>query len=195
MIGYCFCGSFCTIQKSLKILRSLSAEGNSILPIMSENVYSTDTRFGDAGTLVASVRDICGKDVIHTIVEAEPLGPEIRLDMLVIAPCTGNTLAKIAAGITDTAVTMAAKAHLRSNRPLVIALATNDALSANLKNIGTLLSRKNVYFVPMSQDDPESKPSSLVCDFGQLKSTMMAAFSGRQLQPVIFGKAILAAEP
>lgn len=183
MIGYCFCGSFCTISKSLKILKSLAAEGNDILPVMSENVYTTDTRFGDAETLKKSVKEICGKDIVHTIVDAEPIGPALNLDMLVIAPCTGNTLAKIAAGITDTSVTMAAKAQLRANRPVVIALATNDALSSNLKNIGTLLSRKNVYFVPLRQDDPEMKPSSLVCDFSQLKNTMMAAFAGRQIQP------------
>lgn len=184
MIGYCFCGSFCTISKSLKVLRSLVSEGNDVLPVMSENVYTTSTRFGDAETLKKTVSELCGKEIIHTIVDAEPLGPKIKLDMLVISPCTGNTLAKIAAGITDTPVTMAAKAQLRANRPVVIALATNDALSANLKNIGTLLSRKNVFFVPMRQDDPESKPSSLVCDFSLLKNTMMAAFSGKQLQPV-----------
>ena len=183
MIGYCFCGSFCTIPRSVKLLKSLAAEGNDILPIMSETVYATDTRFGDAQTLVNNVRTICGKDIIHTIVDAEPLGPNVNLDMLVIAPCTGNTLAKIANGITDTSVTMAAKAQLRANRPVVIALATNDALSSNLKNIGTLLSRKNIYFVPLKQDDPEMKPSSLVCDFGLLKNTMMSAFAGRQIQP------------
>lgn len=192
MIGYCFCGSFCTISKSLKIFRSLASEGNSLLPVMSETVYSTDTRFGTAEELIASVREISGQEIIHTVVDAEPLGPSVKLDMLVIAPCTGNTLAKLAGGITDTAVTMAAKAHLRSNRPLVIALATNDALSANLKNIAALLSRKNVYFVPMAQDDPENKPSSLVCDFGQLKNTMMAAFSGRQIEPVLIGKPVSA---
>lgn len=184
MIGYCFCGSFCTIPQSVKILRSLVAEGNDVLPIMSENVFTTDTRFGDAESLKKTVRELCGKEIIHTIVDAEPLGPKIKLDMLVISPCTGNTLAKIAAGITDTPVTMAAKAQLRADRPVVIALATNDALSANLKNIGTLLSRKNVFFVPLRQDDPEGKPSSLVCDFSLLKSTMMSAFSGKQLQPV-----------
>lgn len=183
MIGYCFCGSFCTIPTSLKILRSLAAEGNDILPIMSDAVYSTDTRFGDAETLRKSVAEICGKPIIHTIVDAEPLGPKINLDMLVISPCTGNTLAKLAGGITDTPVTMAAKAQLRSNRPVVIALATNDALSANLKNIGTLMSRKNVFFVPMRQDDPNGKPSSLVCDFSLVKSTMLAAFAGKQYQP------------
>lgn len=142
MIGYCFCGSFCTVGKSIGILRSLAAEGNDILPLMSDSVYETDTRFGRAEDIRKTVSEICGKEIIHTIADAEPIGPKTVLDMLVIAPCTGNTLAKMAAGITDTPVTMAAKAQLRSNRPVVIALATNDALSANLKNIGTLLSRK-----------------------------------------------------
>ena len=184
MIGYCFCGSFCTVGKSIGILRSLAAEGNDILPLMSDSVYETDTRFGRAEDIRKTVSEICGKEIIHTIADAEPIGPKTVLDMLVIAPCTGNTLAKMAAGITDTPVTMAAKAQLRSNRPVVIALATNDALSANLKNIGTLLSRKNIYFVPMFQDDPEKKPRSLVCDFSRLKETMASAFAGRQTQPV-----------
>lgn len=184
MIGYCFCGSFCTVSKSVGVLRSLAAEGNALLPIMNDSVYSTDTRFGKAADTVRTVEEICGKPVIHTIVEAEPIGPEIALDMLVVAPCTGNTLAKLAAGITDSPVTMAVKAQLRSNRPVVLSLATNDALSANLKNIGLLMSRKNIYFVPMKQDDPEKKPYSLVCDFDMLKPTMMSAFAGRQIMPI-----------
>ena len=129
----------------MNVLRTLAAEGNALLPIMNESVYETDTRFGKAKDTVKSVEDICKTNVIHTIVDAEPLGPEIALDMLVVAPCTGNTLAKLAAGITDSPVTMAVKAQLRCNRPVVIALATNDALSANLKNIGLLMSRKNIY--------------------------------------------------
>ena len=184
MIGYCFCGSFCTVSRSVGILRNLAAEGNALLPIMNDSVYGTDTRFGKAADTVRTVEDICRVPIVHTIVEAEPIGPEIALDMLVVAPCTGNTLAKLAAGITDSPVTMAVKAQLRSNRPVVIALATNDALSANLKNIGLLMSRKNIYFVPMKQDDPEKKPYSLVCDFDMLKPTMMAAFAGRQIMPV-----------
>lgn len=166
-------------------MRTLVMEGNSLLPIMSDAVYTTDTRFGKAEELIKTVEDLCGREIVHTIVDAEPLGPKTPLDMLVICPCTGNTLAKIASGITDTPVTMAAKAHLRADRPLVIALATNDALSANLNNIGTLLKRKNVFFVPMTQDDPKSKPHSLVCDFDRVGETMMSAFAGRQLQPVI----------
>ncbi len=184
MIGYCFCGSFCTVSKSIEVMRYLVAEGNAVLPIMNESVYTTDTRFGKAEEIVRKVEEICGRSIVHTIVDAEPLGPEIALDMLVVAPCTGNTLAKLASGITDSPVTMAVKAQLRCNRPVVIALATNDALSANLKNIGTLMSRKNVYFVPMKQDDPEKKPHSLVCDFSLLKTTMISAFAGRQLMPI-----------
>ena len=179
MIGYCFCGSFCTVEKSIAALRSLRAEGNDILPIMNDSVYFCDTRFGKAEEIRQAVENICGREIIHTVVGAEPIGPSIKLDMLVIAPCTGNTLAKMALGITDSAVTMAAKAQLRADRAVVIALATNDALSSNLKNIGAMLQRKNVYFVPMAQDDPEKKPHSLVCDFGMLKNTMVAAFKGR----------------
>lgn len=185
MLGYAFCGSFCTLARSLKVMRTLAMEGNSLLPIMSDAVYTTDTRFGKAEELIKTVEELCGREVVHTIVDAEPLGPKTPLDMLVICPCTGNTLAKIASGITDTPVTMAAKAHLRADRPLVIALATNDALSANLENIGTLMKRKNIFFVPMKQDDPKSKPHSLVCDFDRVGETMMSAFAGRQIQPVM----------
>ena len=145
----------------------------------------TDTRFGRAEDLIRVLGDISGRGVIDTIVEAEPLGPKKVLDALIIAPCTGNTLAKLAAGITDTPVTMAAKAHLRCDRPLVIALSTNDALSANLKNIAAMMEKKNVYFVPLTQDDPVSKPHSLVCDFSLIEPTLECAMSGRQYQRVI----------
>jgi dipicolinate synthase subunit B len=128
------------------------------------------------------VERICGREILHTVVDAEPLGPKIRLDAMIICPCTGNTLAKLANGITDTAVCMAAKAHLRSDRPLIISLASNDALSANLRNIATLLSKKHVYFVPMNQDDPEKKPHSLVADFSKLTDTLHAAMEGRQFR-------------
>lgn len=185
MIGYAFCGSFCTHERSVKALLEISRMGFDILPIMSECVYQTDTKFGEARRLKEKVHEICGHDIIHTIVEAEPLGPKMPLEALVISPCTGNTLAKLANGITDTAVCMAAKAHLRSDRPLVIALASNDALSANLKNIGTLLSRKCVYFTPMCQDDPQNKPHSLVADFESLPKTLAFAIEGKQM-PKIF---------
>lgn len=184
MIGYAFCGSFCTHAKSFEILERLKASGYEIQPIMSESVYQTDTKFGRAETLKDRVRILCNRDIIHTIVEAEPLGPQVKLDAMIISPCTGNTLAKLANGITDTAVCMAAKAHLRSDRPLVIALASNDALSANLRNIGTLLSRKWVYFVPMMQDDPNNKPHSLVANFDRLPETLERALLGIQNQKV-----------
>lgn len=181
MIGFAVCGSFCTIRRALSELERLS-ERYEIQGIVSETVFSTDTRFSSAHDILDEIIQLTGRELIHNIVGAEPLGPASPLDALVICPCTGNTLAKMANGITDSAVTMAAKAHLRSNRPLVIALASNDALSANLKNIGTLLARKNVYFVPMKQDDPEGKPHSLVANFSQLSDTLEAALTGKQYQ-------------
>ena len=178
------CGSYCTHARSLKELESFVRDQYEVLPVISENVYSTDTRFGKATELCRKLFDICGREAIHTIVDAEPLGPTTVLDAMIICPCTGNTLAKLAAGITDTAVTMAAKAHLRGDRPLIIALASNDAMSANLGNIGTLLNRKNVYFVPMCQDDPKNKPHSLVADFSLLRSTFDSAMQGKQYRKI-----------
>ena len=180
MIGYAFCGSFCTFAESFAALEELKKIYKDIMPIMSQNAYHTDTRFGKSKDWVAKAEALCGRKVINTIDGAEPLGPKISLDALVIAPCTGNTLAKLANGITDTSVCMAAKAHLRSDRPLIIALASNDAMSANLGNLGRLLARKNVYFVPMKQDDPVKKPHSLVADFSQLPKTLEDALSGKQ---------------
>ena len=185
MIGFAFTGSFCTVSKALEILKSLVFRGYEVLPIMSENVYNTDTRFAKADDIKRQINDITGKDIVHTIVGAEPLGPKIKLDAMVICPCTGNTLAKIANGITDTSVTMAAKAHLRNDNPLLICLASNDALSANLKNIATLMSRKNVYFTPMIQDDPINKPHSLVTDFDLVENSLELALKGKQ-NPKIF---------
>lgn len=182
MTGYAFCGSFCTLSRSLAVLESLASSGVDLLPIMSENVFSTDTRFWKAKEFCERVEEICKKEIVHTIKHAEPLGPKLPLDSLIVAPCTGNTLAKAANGITDTAVTMAIKAHLRSDRPLVIALASNDALSSNLKNIGMMLSRKSVYFVPMEQDDPQNKPHSLVAKFEDIPITLEHALQGRQYQ-------------
>ncbi len=168
MIGYAFCGSFCTLSKSIEILEQLKKKEPDIIPIMSDAVYSTDTRFYLASDFRQEVEALCSHPIIHTVKDAEPLGPKIKLDALIIAPCTGNTLAKMANGITDTPVTMAAKAHLRTDRPLLIALASNDSLSANLKNISAMLMRKSVYFVPMQQDDVLNKPHSLVSDFSML---------------------------
>ena len=184
MIGFAMCGSYCTHKFALAELEKLLAQGYEVLPILSENVFSTDTRFGSAKELQDRLIELTGHKPIATVVDAEPLGPKIKLDALIICPCTGNTLAKMAQGITDTAVSMAAKAHLRSNRTLVIALASNDALSANLKNISTMLNRKNVFFVPMMQDDPDGKPHSLVASFSLLAPTLEAALKGRQYQKI-----------
>ncbi len=183
MIGYAMCGSFCTHEVSLEVLNKL-AKDNDILPILSFNAYETDTRFGKAEDLIRNLRGITGHEVIHTIEDAEPLGPKIKLDALIISPCTGNTLAKLAHGITDTPVTMAAKAHMRSSRPLIIALATNDAMSANLANIGHLLNRKGVYFTPLIQDDPVNKPHSLVADFLMLQESYSSALNEIQIRPM-----------
>ena len=182
MIGYAFCASFCTFDASYAALLSLKERYSDILPIMSFNAYNTDTRFGKSADWIEKIEAVCGKKVIHTIADAEPLGPKISLDALIIAPCTGNTLAKLANGITDTPVCMAAKAHLRGDRPLIIALASNDAMSANLGNLGTLLLRKNVFFVPMIQDEPVKKPHSLVADLTRLPETLDVALEGKQIR-------------
>ena len=182
MIGYAFCGSFCTFAESYKTLALLKEKYGDIVPIMSFNAYNTDTRFGAHSEWNERIEKLCERKIINTISDAEPLGPKVSLDALVIAPCTGNTLAKLANGITDTPVCMAAKAHLRSDRPLIIALASNDAMSANLGNIGKLLNRKNIYFVPMTQDEPVKKPHSLVADFSLLPQTLEKALEGKQLR-------------
>ena len=182
MIGYALCGSFCTFKESTEALKKLKDKYGDIVPIMSYNAYTTDTRFGSHTDWNKKIEDICQKEIINTIYDAEPLGPKISLDALVIAPCTGNTLAKLANGITDTPVCMAAKAHLRSDRPLVIALASNDAMSANLGNIAKLLTRKNIYFVPMCQDEPIKKPHSLVADFSLIEETLEGALAGKQIR-------------
>ena len=184
MIGYGFCGSFCTLSRGFEEMERLILDGREVLPLMSDAVYSTDTRFGRAEDLRARVEAATGKEIVHTVVGAEPLGPKRPLELLILAPCTGNTLAKIALGITDTAITMAAKAHQRQDRPLLIALASNDSLSANLSNVARLITRKGVYFVPMAQDDPEHKPHSLVADFTLLSDCVSAALAGKQIRPL-----------
>ena len=184
MIAYAFCGSFCTMGQSLISMERLARLGYAIQPIMSEHAYSTDTRFHKAEDFIKKCESIAGRQVIHSICDAEPLGPATPLDALVIAPCTGNTLAKLARGITDTAVTMAAKAHLRQDRPTLIALATNDALSQNLSSLGRLISRRSLYFVPMRQDDPKGKPHSLVADMARVPEALLAALSGEQIRPL-----------
>lgn len=183
MIGWGFCGSFCTMKKSISVMKALS-QNNEILPIFSYSVQKTATRFGTPEYFRMEVEDITGKQIISSIEDAEPIGPKNILSAMIIAPCTGNTLAKLANGITDTPVTMAAKAHLRNGKPLIIALATNDAMSANFKNIATMLEKKNVYFVPLVQDDPVSKPSSLVADFEKIEETIEYASRAVQIRPL-----------
>ncbi|HIU32709.1 MAG TPA: dipicolinate synthase subunit B [Candidatus Caccousia avistercoris] len=184
-LGFAMCGSFCTFDRALEQMRRLAAAGYRLLPVMSQNACSTDTRFGRAADFVWEAEDICGRKVIHTIAAAEPLGPKRMVDALVIAPCTGNTLGKLANGITDTPVTMAAKSCLRIGLPVVLNIATNDALAASAPNIGRLLNTRNIYFVPFRQDDPEKKPYSLVSDFESLPAAVEEALAGRQLQPVL----------
>ena len=184
-LGYAFCGSFCTIRKSLEALKELAKFDIKIQPIMSDIVYNSDTRFISAKELKDTVEEICKNKVIHDIVGAEPIGPKNLLDIIVVSPCTGNTISKTALGITDTAVTMAVKAHLRNNKPVVLGIATNDALGATAKNIGLLHNTKNVFFVPYKQDDPFSKNNSLVCDFSLIPQTVEQALNFKQIQPVI----------
>ncbi len=184
MIGYALCGSFCTLRRSLGALAQLVGSGYEVRPILSEAVASTDTRFFRAEDLALEVEGLTGKKAITRIVDAEPLGPSEPLDALILAPCTGNTLAKLSLGITDSTVTMAAKAHLRSDRPLLIALASNDSLSQNLTSIARLTTRKETFFVPMRQDDPIGKPYSLVADFSLIPECLSAALAGKQIRPL-----------
>ena len=184
-VGFAVCGSFCTHAKVLEALEQLAKEYETVIPIVSETAGNTDTRFGTSDALLERLRELTGREPLMDIPSVEPIGPKGLLDVLVIAPATGNTLAKLAAGITDTAVTMAAKAHLRNGRPVVIALASNDGLSAGAKNIGELLVRKNYFFVPFGQDSAILKPCSLMADFSLLPQTINAALRGEQLQPVL----------
>lgn len=184
-LGYAMTGSFCTLKESLNALKELSRYDIKIIPIMSETVYNTDTRFGKAEDLINEVEDICHAKIINSIVAAEPIGPKNLLDILVVAPATGNTLAKNALGITDSAVTMAIKAHLRNDKPVVFGIATNDALGASAKNIGLLHNTKNIFFVPYRQDDPYSKQNSLICDFSLIPQTVEKALIGEQIQPLL----------
>lgn len=184
-VGFAFCGSFCTHKSVLEEYLRITREYETVVPIVSEITSVTDTRFGKAAEFLETIESAAGRKVIHTIRDAEPIGPKKLLDLLIIAPCTGNTLAKLANGITDSAVTLAAKAHLRNDRPVLLAIASNDALAANAENIGKLLARKNFYFVPFGQDDPDGKPSSLVADMTQIHAAADAALHHRQLQPIL----------
>jgi dipicolinate synthase subunit B len=184
-VGFALCGSFCTFAEIIPVIKSLRSAGYDMFPIMSETAYSTDTRFGKSSEINAQIETICEKSIIHTIAAAEPIGPKKLLDILVIAPCTGNTLAKLASGIADTPVTLAAKAHLRNNRPVVIAVSSNDALSANAKNIGILMNNRGYYFVPFRQDDPKLKPRSAVAEMSLIRETLDRALNGEQMQPML----------
>lgn len=183
MIGFAMTGSFCNFERAFKVLETLVTKYD-VVPIMSFNAFNLDTRFGTAASFVERVEALCGKKVVSTLTEAEPLGPKIKLDAMCICPCTGNTLSKLAHGIYDTPVTLAAKAHLRSGNPLCIALATNDGLSGNFESIARMMTRKNVYFVPLSQDDFKNKPYSLVCDFSLVPDTVEKSMEGKQPQPI-----------
>lgn len=184
-VGFAITGSHCMVEKIVEQIQLLISLKFAVTPILSPSIVNTDTRFGKASSLIEQLYEITGNEPITTIVEAEPVGPMKLFDIITIAPCTGNTLAKLANGITDTAVLMSVKAHLRNTKPVVIAIATNDALSINAKNIGLLLNMKNLYFVPFGQDNPQGKPNSMVAHFNLLKPTLISALMGEQLQPII----------
>ncbi len=184
-LGFAMCGSFCTYERVLTQLEILAAEGFRLVPILSPVSWETDSRFGMSREFRQRIEAACGREIVHTIADAEPIGPKKLLDALVIAPCTGNTLAKLAAGIADTPVTLACKAHLRNERPVVVAVSTNDGLAANAGSIGELLARRHYYFVPFGQDDPEKKPRSLVAHMDLIPDSARLALEGRQLQPML----------
>ena len=183
-VGFALCGSFCTFAQVLPIIAQLATQ-HRIVPIFSPISQAVDCRFGKGEDFMVKVEKLCGMPPLTTIEEVEPIGPKKLLDALVIAPCTGNTLAKLAHSIADTPVTMAAKSHLRNGRPVIVAVSTNDALAGAAENIGRLLVRKHYYFVPFGQDDPLGKPTSLVADFSKLPDSLEAALDGHQLQPIL----------
>ena len=183
-IGFAMCGSFCTFAQVFPVMEQLAGNHN-VIPIFSDNAYTIDSRFGSAKEHIARAEAICKSKVLHTIAQVEPIGPKKLLDILVIAPCTGNTIAKLAHSIADTPVTMAAKSHLRNGRPVLIAISTNDALMGAAENIGKLMARKHFYFVPFRQDDPVGKPTSIVADFSLIPDALVAAMEDVQLQPLL----------
>lgn len=187
-IGYAMTGSFCTFQKAFAQAEILREMGASLIPIMSENASSISTRFGSAEENIRRFSEICGNSVITSIEAAEPIGPKSLTDIMIVAPCTSNTAAKLASSITDTAVTMAVKSHLRSGKPVLLAIASNDSLLGSAKNLGELFNRKNYYFVPMLQDDCVKKPASLVAEFTMIPDAVSAALKGIQLRPIIYHK-------
>ena len=184
-VGYALTGSFCTFSNSIQAAKTLSEQGAVLTPIFSEHAATIDTRFGKAADHLTAWEQLCGNPAICSIADAEPLGPKNMLDLLVVAPCTANTMAKLALGITDTTVTMAVKSMLRNQKPIVLCLATNDALRASAKNLGLLLNTKHYYFVPLGQDAPDKKPASLVADFKKLPQTVALALEDTQIQPIL----------
>ena len=184
-LGCAMTGSFCTFARAFRVWRALREAGAELTPIMSFNAANIDTRFFEAAAARQLFEEICGKPLIQTIAQAEPIGPKKLLDVLAIMPCTGNTLAKLAAGVADTPVTLAAKSHLRNGRPVVLAVSSNDALGQNARNIGQLMAAKHFFFAPLRQDDPGEKPGSIVADFEMLPETLALALEGRQIQPMI----------
>ena len=184
-IGFAITGSFCTFDRILAEMKKIVEAGYNVIPIFSFAVVRTDTRFGTAAEFREKVKALTNKEPVDSLVLAEPLGPKGVIDIMVVAPCTGNTLAKIAQAITDTPVTMAVKAHFRNNKPCVIAVSSNDLLGINFRNLGALMSMKNLYFVPFGQDDPQKKPKSLISDYGLLLPTIEKAAAGEQLQPLL----------
>lgn len=183
--GYALTGSFCTFKKAFEQIEQLVSRGVDVYPIMSYNARITDTRFGDAADFIKKAEELTGHKVISTLVDAEPIGPNKMFDLLIVSPCTGNTLAKLALGIYDTPVTLAVKSHLRNQRAVLIGVSSNDSLSSSAKNIGALLNYKNYYFIPMKQDNPENKPFSVVCDFEKTYDAALHALRGKQLQPIL----------
>lgn len=184
-VGFAMCGSFCTFGKAINQMKALKSLGADIIPIMSFNAYNTDTRFGKASDIIKVVEETAQNSIIHTIDGAEPIGPKRMCDVILVAPCTGNTLGKLSMGVTDTPVTMAVKSHLRINRPVVLCIATNDGLGASAQNIGKLMNIKNIFFVPFSQDDCIKKPNSLVAHFELFEETLKNALDKTQIQPVL----------
>lgn len=184
-IGFVLTGSFCTFRKTIPKMKELKKQEAEIIPVMSYNSYQMDTKFGKAKDFIQEIEEITGNKIIHTIPDAEPIGPKKLTDIMVIAPCSGNTMAKLACDIIDTPAVMAAKSHLRNDRPLVIAPSTNNGLSGNAENIGKLLNRKNYYFVPFKQDNPITKPRSIVFDVEYLIKTIKFALEGEQISPIL----------
>ena len=183
-VGFALCGSFCTFRKAIDALRALTAQ-YTVVPIFSDAAWETDTRFGASADFRAEVKALCGTEPLHTLAQVEPLGPKRLLDLLIVAPCTGNTLGKLANGIADSPVSFACKAHLRNGRPVLLAVSTNDGLSGSAANLGALLARRHFYFVPFGQDDAVKKPTSMVADFAMIPQAMTEALAGRQIQPIL----------